>query len=304
MSWRSVVIMKPASLRIKQGSLVVEQDDGTVRVPLEDIAAILIDHPQITLTARLLSACAASQIAVITVGDTRHPNGVLVSYLPHSRALKVIRTQMDLSLPSRKRLWSGIVRRKIHNQGAVLANCGQPGIGQRLDVLASRVRSGDPENIEARAAQMYFPALFGTGFARGQEGFHNAALNYGYSILRAAIARSLVAYGFLTAIGLHHCNEQNAFNLADDLIEPFRPILDHHVLCRLQGSTGDALEPTHKAGLVGVLHQDIALTGSPGVAGRTTVLAAIDAVVMGLSRCLQNGGSDLTLPVIERNGCA
>lgn len=297
MAWRSIMITRPSRLRLQHRALVVEQDDGVVQVPLEDISVLLIEHAQITVTAQVLSACAARQIAVITVGEDHHPNGVLLSHLPHSRALKIMRAQLDMSQPTRKRLWQGIVQQKISNQAATLKHHGHDAFARRLDALAREVRSGDGGHAESQASQAYFPALFGKGFTRQQERFHNAALNYGYSVIRAALARSLVAYGFLTAFGLHHHNEQNAFNLADDLIEPFRPLLDTHVLARFPQEDDDNLKPAHKAVLVGFLHEDVTLIDSSGTRGNATLLTAVDAVVMSLSQRLDDGETFLTLPV-------
>lgn len=297
MAWRSVMITRPSRLTFQQRALVVEQEDGTVKIPLEDMAVLVIEHSQVSLTSQLLSACADRQIAVITVDETHHPNGLLLAHLPHSRALKVMRAQLAMSQPSRKRLWQGIIKQKISNQAGVLRQQGHDAVARQLEVLAREVRSGDAGNAEAQASQLYFPALLGKGFARRQERFHNAALDYGYAVIRAAIARSLVAYGFLTAFGLHHRNEQNAFNLADDLIEPFRPLLDAHLLANFPHEESETLLPQHKAVLVGLLHEDIALVDPDGQCGRSTLLAAVESVVVSLTQRLEDDGAQLTLPL-------
>lgn len=296
MAWRSVVIANPARLKLKHRALLVEQDSGSVSVPLEDIAVLIIDHPQITLTAQLLSACAGQQIAVITVDGSHTPNGVLLSHLPHSRALKVMRAQLALGLPSRKRLWQGIIQRKIFNQAQLLSRQGHAEASGRLHAIATGVRSGDPDNFEAQAAQVYFRALFGDTFYREQNRFYNAALNYGYSILRSALARSLVGYGFLPAFGLHHRNEQNAFNLADDLIEPYRPLVDAHVLIHHPCEPERELEPADKSHLVSLMHLDAPRLDETGHIGYSTVLALIDATVISLTQRLIDGGTHLTMP--------
>jgi len=299
MAWRSVMITRPAHLKLNHEAMVVVQEDGTVRVPLEDISVLLIDNPQITLSAQLLSACAGRQIAVITVGADHHPNGVLLPYLPHSRALKVMKAQLDMGQPQSKRLWQGLVRQKIRNQGEVLHYYGEKRIGGRLSALADEVKSGDSRNAEALASQLYFPALFGSGFTRKQSRFHNAALNYGYAVIRAALARNLVSYGFITAHGLHHRSEQNSFNLADDLIEPFRPLLDAYLLQHFPDEESEELAPSHKAILVNILHQDIPLVDPDGVQTRSTMLAAVEAVVISLSQRLDDGDSRLHLPIFQ-----
>ncbi len=301
MAWRSVVITQPARLRLEQRALSVDADAGTIRIPLEDISVLVIDQPQVSLTAQLLSACAEQQIAVITVGADHHPNGVLLPHLPHSRALRVMRAQLDLSQPRRKRLWQHIVQRKIRNQADVLSRHRHDAASRRLHALARDVRSGDTGHAEAQAAQAYFRQLFGADFARAQTRLHNAALNYGYSVIRSALARNLVAYGFITAFGLHHRSELNAFNLADDLLEPFRPILDAHVLHHFPLHTQEhELSREDKARVVGVLHEDVALCQPAENMEHCTLLAAAEAAVVSLSQRLDDEATSLTLPALHR----
>jgi len=283
MGWRSVVIGNPAQLDFHQRALRVRQEGNTAHVPLEDISVVLIEHQQVTLTSALLSALADAQIAVLTVGADHHPNGVLLPYLPHSRALKVMRAQLGLSLPTQKRLWQAIVQQKIRNQAAVLARYANGNREyQALMAMADDVRSGDTDNHEGQAAQRYFRALWGDDFTRNQPRFVNAALNYGYAVVRAAIARSLVGYGFLPAFGIHHRSEQNAFNLADDLIEPYRPLVDAHVLKSWPLEPHRELSPKDKQQLVALLHGDITTS-----AANQTLLAAVDATVVSLSQWLE-----------------
>ncbi|WP_298219787.1 type II CRISPR-associated endonuclease Cas1 [Halothiobacillus sp.] len=300
MAWRSVVITQPSRLRLEQNGLVVEQDEGKLRIPLEDISVLVIDQPQVSLSAKLLSACASGQIAVITVDDKHLPNGVLLPHLPHSRALKIMRAQLDMSLPRRKQLWRGIVQRKLLNQAEVLAWQGHVTASCHLQRLAKSVRSGDAGHAESHGAQVYFRHLFGAGFSRAQERFHNAAFNYGYSVIRSTLARNLVAYGFLTAFGLHHSSEQNAFNLADDLIEPFRPILDAHVLTYAKPDTSEReLTREDKAHIVSVLHQDVLVHLSDASTGKSTLLAAAESVVISLSQRLNDDLLALALPSLN-----
>lgn len=297
MAWRSVIISNPAQLSCKQGRMQIVQGGETVSVPLEDIAVLVIDHPQVTLTAHLLSACADCQLAVITVNQSHIPNGIFHAYLPHSRALKVMRQQLALTEPHKKRLWQTVIRQKLINQAAVLANARLQDAFEELSGLAHQVRSGDPDNYEAHGAQIYFSALFGKGFNRSDEIALNAALNYGYSIVRGAIARSLVSHGFLPAFGLHHCSEQNAFNLADDLLEPYRPVVDqfvyqkHHALVELDSSV--------KASLMGLLHHDVPRVDHGEVAGTSTMLALVDATVISLRQAMVNLQNQLVLPMVS-----
>ena len=286
MGWRSVVIANPAALTLEDRALAIAQGANTARVMLEDISVLVLDHAQISLTAPLLSACAEAQIAVLTVNASHLPNGVLIPYLPHSRALKVMTAQLALGQPARKRLWQRIVRFKISNQAAMLDRAGKDDDARRLRQLAHDVRSGDPDNCEAQAAQIYFRGLFNPQFHRGQTRFHNAALNYGYAVVRAAIARTLTGYGFLPAFGLFHHSEQNAFNLADDLIEPYRPLVDAGILTHYPAEPDRDLEPADKGRLVALLHEDVTLSthnANSDDGGHCTLLAAIEATVSGLS---------------------
>lgn len=307
MAWRSVIITQPAHLRLAQKALMVDNPEGSLRVPLEDISVLVIDQPQVSLTAQLLSACADQQIAVITVGASHLPNGVLLPYLPHSRATKVLRAQLAMGLPRKKRLWQHIVQRKITNQASVLAKYEWPGPAKQLLRLSMGVRSGDSGNTEAQAAQVYFRYLFGRGdprgFTRSQDRLHNAAINYGYSVIRSALARQLVAYGFVTAYGLHHHSELNAFNLADDLLEPFRPILDDHILFHIPLDAAErALTRQDKANIVRVLHEDITLYREGGAQGRATVLYATELAVISLVSRLADDALFLDLPGLDPVG--
>lgn len=294
MAWRSVVISSPARLSYHSRALIVEQE-SRFSVPLEDIAAIVLDCPQITLTAPLLSACAAQQVAVICVDETHTPNGLLLPFTPHSRARKVMQSQLDMTLPHKKRLWQTIVQQKLRNQAWVVHQvCGEHA-AQPLTAMAAQVRSGDPDNFEAQAAQQYFPLLFGRGFTRDQSGVVNAALNYGYSIMRSALARSLVAYGFLPAFGVHHRSQLNAFNLADDLIEPYRPLVDRQVY-RWVSAHAQQLNRQIKADLVSLLHQDAPRIQDECLLGSSSLLALADATVISLSQAIQDKSASLVLP--------
>lgn len=285
MVWRSVMISRPAKLRREHYSLAIEQEK-TAFVPFEDIAVIVLNHREITLTHPVLSACGEFGISLFATGETHHPSGVFLPFLPHSRATRWLRLQLDMPRPLAKQTWATIVRQKITNQAACMKLVGAEG-ADRLESYARRVRSGDSENIEGQAAAFYFTKIFGKDFQRGQERWANAALDYGYAVLRGTIARGLVAHGLLPSIGLFHASEQNAFNLADDLIEPFRPLIDLYVT--KHPSSDDAeLQPTDKATLVGLLNVDIAMPR-----GVMSALSAIEQTVESLSRIYEGGADNL-----------
>ena len=290
MTWRSVMISRPAVLKRDQFALRIEQERDA-RVPFEDIAVIVLDHPGITLTHPVLAACGEYGIALFSTGPTHHPNGVFLPFLPHSRGTRMLRRQLALPRPAAKRAWQTIIQRKIVNQAACLELAGCAGAAP-LDAFARRVRSGDPDNLESQAASVYFRALFGDGFHRRQPRWLNAALDFGYAVFRAAIARGLVAHGFLPAFGLFHASEQNAFNLADDLIEPYRPLVDLHVAQHTVGHQYDDLLPADKAALVSLLNVDLAMPR-----GTMSALSSIEHAVESLARVMEGSPTDaLELP--------
>lgn len=291
MTWRSVVISRAATLRFHNQRLVISQPPNEASVPLEDIAVLLLDSAEILLTSRMLQECVDAGIVVLTTGANHHPNGCLLPFLPHSRPLKMVQRQLLASVPQKKRIWQSIIQQKIRNQSLCLEFSNKPSVSL-LRSMVNRVKSGDPNNLEANAARAYFQSLFGTKFKRSKDCLLNSALNYGYAIFRAAIARSLALFGFLPVIGIHHCNEQNAFNLADDLLEPFRPLVDlcvaHHFSGRAQQ---DELLTDDKAHLINLLHHEVRL-------GKDTfsALAAIETCVISLGQYLDKTSNNLKLP--------
>ena len=294
MVWRSVVISQPAKLKREHFSLVIEQAQSA-RVPFEDIAVIVLNHREITLTHPVLSACGEYGIGLYATGDNHQPSGVFLPFLSHSRATRMMRLQLDIDKPKTKRAWAEIVKVKIANQAKCLKLAKQ-GDYERLESYASRVRSGDSENMEAQASSYYFPQLFGKGFNRAQDCWINAMLDYGYAVLRGAITRALVAHGFQPNIGLFHRSEQNAFNLADDVIEPYRALVDLHVFNALNPHADPLaeLKTTDKTALVALLNTDIKMPR-----GNMSVLASIEQVTESLLRLYEGGNeSVLELPVL------
>lgn len=293
MVWRSVVISQPAKLKREHFSLVIEQSQSA-RVPFEDIAVIVLNNREITLTHPVLSACAEYGIGLYSTGDNHQPNGLFLPFLSHSRATRMMRLQLKLDKPQAKRAWAELVKSKISNQSICLklTKCGDV---DRLESYASRVRSGDVENMEAQASSYYFPQLFGKGFHRSQNCWVNAALDYGYAIIRGAITRGLVAHGFQPNIGLFHRSEQNAFNLADDLIEPYRALVDLHVFNHINSHAKEAeLAPADKVALVALLNVDVRMPR-----GNTSVLNSIEQAVESLVRLFEGADeSVLELPTL------
>lgn len=290
MAWRGVHLSQPARLSLADGQIVVEQADGNVRLPIEDVAWLVLDTPQATLTAALLSACMDGGVVVIATDSVHMPNGILLPFHGHHRQAEVAWKQAAMGAPLKKRLWQAIVRRKITNQAAILSAAGRDG-GGVLAGMARHVGSGDPTNVEARAARHYWQHLFPAFRREDDNDRRNKLLNYGYAVVRSAIARALTANGLLPAFGLHHASVSNAFNLADDLIEPFRPFVD--ILAHAQGhGTGDDLTLADRRAMAAVLSVDARLDRAA-----LSLLAATEQVSASLVRAIAANDADaLILP--------
>lgn len=200
--------------------------------PIEDIGTIVIESEQVTLTSFLIAELLENKVALIVCDSKHMPFGLMLPLEGNTLQSERHDAQISASLPLKKQLWQQTVTMKIRNQAAVLHRANATEVGNML-AWASKVKSGDPENLEGRAAAYYWKNLFGenSGFVRRPEGDEpNALLNYGYAILRAVIARSLVASGLIPTLGIHHSNKYNAYCLADDIMEPYRPYVDMLVL--------------------------------------------------------------------------
>jgi len=227
---RTVDVSKPSYLSLKNQQLLIDQEGKTVgRVPVEDLGILILEHPSITITQGVILACQKNNVALVFCDERHLPYSTLLP-LSEGNQLhsKVLRQQIKISQPTKNRLWKTIVHEKIRQQALTLKYLGKP--YQELLSLSIKVKSGDSGNIEAQAARKYWPLLMGKGFIRDFEAEGaNALLNYGYSIVRAMIARALVGTGLHPALGLFHHNQYNGLALADDLMEPFRPWVDRIV---------------------------------------------------------------------------
>ncbi len=258
MSWRSVIITQPTKLSIKNRQLQITQDEN-FSMPLEDVSTIVLETPQISLSSKAISMMADNKIVMYSCDDKHLPNGIFIPFACHSRQLKIINQQLNCSESFNKRCWQKIIIAKITNQAKVLNLCNKNLMSEHLENLAKNVNSGDTKNKEAIAAKGYFSSLFGKNFNRNFEDINNTCLNYGYSIIRGAIARSIVSYGYLPAIGIHHKSELNNYNLVDDFIEPFRPIVDLWVKTNINENT--EFDKYVRAELVNLLNVDVFIQG-------------------------------------------
>jgi CRISPR-associated protein Cas1 len=224
---RIVDISEPAYLHQQHQQLLIDKQGVTVaKLPIEDLGVLILQHPAIVLTQALIISCQQNNVAVVFC-DARHlPYSVILPLSDgHSLHSKIVQQQVSLSLPVKKRLWQQIVKQKIAGQARVLKQLDKNSLA--LERLAANVKSGDEGNLEAQAAQKYWPLLFGAQFRRDTdaEGL-NSLLNYGYAVIRGVIARAIVGAGLHPALGVQHSNQYNGLCLADDLMEPFRPWVD------------------------------------------------------------------------------
>lgn len=292
--WRTVIINQGERITIQNGNLHVFSEEMESLVPLADIYAVVIDNRAALISVQTLAQLSELGAHVYYCNEKHVPVGVTVPLNPHFRPLAVLKKQFGLSQEMKDALWGRIVKAKIENQARCLRFAGVD--KQREDVLlelAAAVTPGDIGGCEAIAAKKYFASLFGFGFVRRADDVTNAALNYGYTILRSSICKTLVAYGYNCVLGLHHCSEKNEFNLADDLMEPFRPIVDLWVDENCE-NLFEELTKSNRKGLIGLLNMAIMLDGK-----RMRVRNAIDACVSSLTSALEKGKpSLLKLPVL------
>ena len=290
MGFRNIKIDSHVKLSIKNQQLYIETDILR-QIPLEDINCIIIENQTVTVSAYLLQKMADMGITVYVCDEKHLPNAVLLSMVRHSRHFKILKYQIEAGKPLQKRLWQQIVVRKIRNQALCLAYLDLDG-SEELMKMCKEVQSGDRTHVEAKAAAFYFKSLYGLGFSRGNDHVINSALNNGYHIVRGLIARSIVCYGLEPSIGVFHHSELNNFNLADDMIEPFRPLVDLYVAQNYDIAEIDSdLTPERKRGIFGIINYDMDVKGEKRI-----ISNCIDMLVASYSSALQGKRSDLELP--------
>ena len=230
MAFRNLYIQSDVHLKIKNEQAFVQKNEESYTVPLEDINCICIESQRTNISTYALKKFIEHDI-VLYICDEKHlPTGILIGTNNYSRQLKNIKMQFECSKPLNKRIWQDIINVKVRNQSETLRILNNNDNYKRLLDMQKGITSGDSNNVEAKAASFYFRENFGNTFNRKIDCIENACLNYGYAIVRGMIARTLIMYGFEPAIGIFHHNQLNNFNLADDFIECFRPIVDLYVL--------------------------------------------------------------------------
>ncbi len=252
---QTIYVQSQCHLRTKLHQLELCKDDTVSTIPIEDIGILILDHPQISYTTTLVEKLLEHNVQLVYC-DTKHmPHGMLTPLRGNQRQQQIHNVQLGASKPVKKKLWQHIVRAKIHNQ--MLALCARQKDFDALRGLTRTVQSGDTTNCEALAARLYWSRFFDIvpNFKRSPQGVYpNSLLNYGYAILRAAVARALVSSGLLVTHGIHHHNKYNAFCLADDIMEPYRPFVDIIVYDTVQEYFGQDLDIPHiKKAMLSVL---------------------------------------------------
>ena len=294
---RTLYFGQAAYLSLRDGQLLVRlpAEEGSRSIPIEDIGVLILDHQQISITHGLMNALEAHKCALITCSASHMPSGLFLPLNAHSLQSERFQTQIEATLPLKKQLWQQTVRMKIQNQARVLEEVyAQP----QANMLAwvKQVRSGDPDNLEARAAAYYWANLFPSlpKFTRErEESAPNALLNYGYALLRAVVARSLVSVGLLPTLGIHHHNRYNAYCLADDIMEPYRPYVDKFVQEIYEREYPESLTKDIKHRLLTIMEQDVVIDGITHPLSIATSLTASSLV-----RCFEGSSKQIDYPAL------
>lgn len=292
---RTLYFGHPAYLKTINEQLVMEwpKTGETKTTPIEDIGLLILDHQQVTITQALIAKLLANNVAMITCNYTHHPTGLLLNLDGHTLQSQKFQAQIDASIPLKKQLWQQTVVAKITNQAKLLQL--RKTDNRPLLKQAREVKSGDSGNCEAKAAVYYWKNIFPKflQFKREREGLPpNNLLNYGYAILRALVARSLVASGLLPTLGIHHRNQYNAYCLADDIMEPYRPFVDQ-VVCHIVSMNGKFLEmiPNMKKQLLEIPAMDVEIDEQ-----KSPLMNAVQRTTASLTKCFEGKSRKILYP--------
>lgn len=293
--FRTLYVTAGERLSISANWLVVETGGESKKVPVEDIQMLILDNIHACLSVYTLQALAKHDVNIVLCDEKHLPCCSVLALNQHYRPYGVLKKQMALTQEFKDLLWQKIVKAKIENQNAALrVRCVQQEVMDRMQQLASEVLPGDIGNREGIAAKMFFRNFYGYNFLRFEEDVINAALNFGYAIIRSAVARSLCAYGYNCALGIHHINENNAFNLADDFMEPLRPLVDLWVY-KHNDELVDTLTKSNRVGLANIINDEVELAGK-----KMKLYNAIDRYVASFTTAIDGADRNkLLLPYLE-----
>lgn len=289
MAFRNVYLQNDVHLTIKNEQLVVKRTDDEITIPLEDLNSVCIESLRTVISTYTLKKFIEHDI-IVYICDERHlPTGVLIGTNNYSRQLKNIKMQIEMSKPLMKRIWQDIIKVKVLNQSRCLKELNIKEY-QKVEDMIIGITSGDKNNVEAKAASLYFKLIFGNEFSRNLDCVQNAALNYGYAIIRGMIARTLVMYGFEPSIGIFHHSQLNNFNLADDFIECFRPVVDLYVLTKVN-LRDDKLTSENKKEIFRIVNCLVLIDGK-----KFNIQGAIEYMIKSFSTCMNKKENLIKLP--------
>lgn len=291
---RIIDVSEAAYVRLKHQQLVIEKQSEIVgQVPIEDLGVLILQHPAIVLTQQLIVACQKNKVVIVFCDEKHLPYSLILPIGEgHTLHNKILKQQMAISEPTRKRLWQKIVQHKIKEQEQTLVMLNKE--STRLSFLSTQVKTGDSGNCEAIAAQAYWKLLFGKAFKRDADlDGVNSLLNYGYAIIRAAVARSVCGAGLHPTIGLFHTNQYNALCLADDLMEPFRPWVDYVVYQMASTNSEVTINQQSKQALLGLMSEAVLYKKKT-----MPFMVALHYLMADLKRCYSNGIKTLPYPLL------
>jgi CRISP-associated protein Cas1 len=287
---KSILIESKTSITAKNLQLVIKSEIRESSIPIEDIGFLVLDHQEIYLSLPAMNLLVENNTSVIICGKNHLPNGMFLNLNSHHIQQEVFKNQIEASVPLKKQLWQQTIVEKITNQGILLAKITQT--KNSFDFLASKVLSGDTTNMEGVAAQQYWKSFFEADFKRERFGdYPNNFLNYGYAILRAATARALSGSGLLNTLGIHHKNKYNAFALADDIMEPFRPLVDEKVYEIMQNFDEQELNTKIKAELLQVLTRTVYFKEE-----KSPLMVALQKTASSLQQCFMGKRKKIKYP--------
>jgi len=293
---RTIYIGNPAYLKLFQNQLLIKDTKTNEKlgsVPVEDIALLLLDNHQITITSQLITKLQANNVAIITSDAHHMPFGLMLPFYGHSEYAKRVKYQIKASDPLKKQLWKQTVKQKIKNQKRLLQLLDKP--INNMDIYFDNVKSGDTTNMEGIAAQYYWKNLFDNFTRERYGGEPNNMLNFGYAILRSIVARALVSSGLLPVLGIFHKNKYNPYCLADDIMEPYRPFVDKMVYNYMrQNGAPSKLDTDLKAYLLKIATQDVLINSKV-----RPLMIAVTTTTASLYKCLSGEAKLLIYPIID-----
>ncbi|WP_100613414.1 type II CRISPR-associated endonuclease Cas1 [Confluentibacter citreus] len=287
---KTLLFSNKCSITSKLEQLVINSENTNKTIPIEDIGFIVIDNPEIYISIPALNLLVENNASVIICNNSHVPNGMFLNLNSHHIQQEVFKTQIEASAPLKKQLWQQTVVEKIKNQGLLLEKITQN--KNKFEYLSSKVLSGDTSNMEGVAANFYWKSFFDIDFKRERFGdYPNNFLNYGYAILRAATARALSGSGLLNTLGIHHKSKYNAFALADDIMEPFRPIVDEAVHYVMQHYDEQDLTTEIKAELLQILTRTVYFKSE-----KSPLMVALQKTASSLQQCYSGERKKIKYP--------